>query len=72
MQGLNEVLFGSTGPRGGKRDGVVQTMAKSTVRTVARNWREASWDRCLARRGAADVAGGLAEPSYLTMRCHTQ
>ena len=50
MQGLNEVLFGSTGPRGGKRDGVVQTMAKSTVRTVARNWREASWDRCLARR----------------------
>ena len=36
MQGLNEVLFGSTGPRGGKRDGVVQTMAKSTVRTVAR------------------------------------
>ena len=24
------------GPRGGKRDGVVQTMAKSTVRTVAR------------------------------------
>ena len=36
MQGLNEVLFGSTGPRGGKRDGVVQTMAASTVRTVAR------------------------------------
>ena len=24
MQGLNEVLFGSTGPRGGKRDGVVR------------------------------------------------
>ncbi len=36
MGGLNEVLFGSTGPRGGKRDGVVQSMAKSTLRSVAR------------------------------------
>ncbi|MGS1106535.1 helicase HerA-like C-terminal domain-containing protein [Achromobacter anxifer] len=36
MDSLNEVLFGSTGPRGGKRDGVVQTMAKSTVRSIAR------------------------------------
>ena len=32
--GLNDVLFGSTGPRGGKRDGLVQTMAKSAVRTM--------------------------------------
>ncbi|MGA0572667.1 helicase HerA-like domain-containing protein [Variovorax sp. VNK109] len=31
---LNEILFGSTGPRGGKRDGLVQTMAKSAVRTM--------------------------------------
>ncbi|MDM0045577.1 DUF853 family protein [Variovorax dokdonensis] len=31
---LNELLFGSTGPRGGKRDGLVQTMAKSAVRTM--------------------------------------
>jgi len=36
MDSLNDVLFGSTGPRGGKRDGVVQTMAKSTVRSIAR------------------------------------
>ncbi|MGH8816699.1 MAG: helicase HerA-like domain-containing protein, partial [Achromobacter pestifer] len=36
MGSLNDVLFGSTGPRGGKRDGVVQTMAKSTVRSIAR------------------------------------
>jgi len=28
------VLFGSTGPRGGKGDGLVQTMAKSAVRTM--------------------------------------
>ena len=34
MGSLNEILFGSTGPRGGKRDGLVQTMAKSTMRTV--------------------------------------
>jgi len=37
MGGLNDVLFGSTGPRGGKRDGLVQTMAKSAVRTVGTN-----------------------------------
>ena len=34
LGGLNDVLFGSTGPRGGQRDGLVQTMAKSTVRTM--------------------------------------
>ena len=34
MGGLNELLFGTTGPRGGKKDGLVQTMAKSTVRTM--------------------------------------
>ncbi|HEY9207827.1 helicase HerA-like domain-containing protein [Acidovorax sp.] len=34
MGGLNEVLFGSTGPRGGRRDGLAQTMAKSAVRTM--------------------------------------
>ena len=34
MGGLNELLFGTTGPRGGKKDGLVQTMAKSTARTM--------------------------------------
>ncbi|SFD63743.1 helicase HerA-like domain-containing protein [Paracidovorax konjaci] len=34
LGGLNDVLFGSTGPRGGKRDGLVQTMARSAVRTM--------------------------------------
>ena len=32
-----EILFGSTGPRGGKRDGLVQTMAKSAARTMGTN-----------------------------------
>ncbi|QIX96275.1 helicase HerA-like C-terminal domain-containing protein [Cedecea sp. FDAARGOS_727] len=32
--GLKDILFGTTGPRGGKHDGVVQTMAKSAARQV--------------------------------------
>ncbi|MBL8518709.1 MAG: DUF853 family protein [Betaproteobacteria bacterium] len=34
MGGLNDLLFGTTGPRGGKHDGLVQTAAKSAVRTM--------------------------------------
>jgi DNA helicase HerA-like ATPase len=34
MGGLNDVLFGTTGPRGGKHDGLAQSMAKSAVRTM--------------------------------------
>ncbi len=34
LGGLNDVLFGTTGPRGAKHDGLVQAMAKSTARTV--------------------------------------
>lgn len=34
LGGLKDILFGSTGPRGGRRDGVVQTMAKSAARQV--------------------------------------
>ena len=34
MGEVKDVLFGSTGPRGGKRDGLVQTMAKSTARKM--------------------------------------
>ena len=34
LGGLNDVLFGSTGPRGGRHDGLAQTMAKSAVRTI--------------------------------------
>ncbi|HEX5177140.1 MAG TPA: helicase HerA-like domain-containing protein, partial [Chthoniobacteraceae bacterium] len=32
--GLGSILWGSTGPRGGKHDGLVETMAKSAVRTM--------------------------------------
>lgn len=34
LGGLKDILFGTTGPRGGKKDGVVQTMAKSAARQV--------------------------------------
>ena len=33
--GLNDFLFGSTGPRGGKKDGLVQSLVKSTTRNMA-------------------------------------
>ncbi|CAN7260525.1 helicase HerA-like domain-containing protein [Rhizobacter sp. LjRoot28] len=34
MGGLNDLLFGTTGPRGGKHDGLAQTLAKSAIRTM--------------------------------------
>ena len=34
MGGLHDVLFGTTGPRGGRHDGLAQSMAKSAVRTM--------------------------------------
>ncbi|MDO9599876.1 MAG: DUF853 domain-containing protein [Azoarcus sp.] len=32
--GLNDILFGSTGPRGGQRDGLMQIAAKTVTRTI--------------------------------------
>jgi DNA helicase HerA-like ATPase len=34
MGGLGDILFGSTGPRGGKREGMLEAAAKSAVRTI--------------------------------------
>lgn len=34
LGGLKDILFGTTGPRGGKKDGIVQTAARSAVRQV--------------------------------------
>ena len=34
LSGLSDILFGSTGPRGGRREGVVDVVAKSAARTV--------------------------------------
>jgi DNA helicase HerA-like ATPase len=35
MGGLSDILFGSTGPRGGRREGVLDAMAKSAGRTAS-------------------------------------
>ena len=35
MGGLKDILFGSTGPRGGRREGVIDAMAKTAGRTVS-------------------------------------
>ncbi|MCC4117477.1 DUF853 domain-containing protein [Aromatoleum toluclasticum] len=34
MGGMGDILFGSTGPRGGKREGLVEIAAKTVVRTI--------------------------------------
>ncbi|MBI5279194.1 MAG: DUF853 domain-containing protein [Burkholderiales bacterium] len=34
MGGLGDILFGSTGPRGGRREGMLEAAAKSAVRTI--------------------------------------
>jgi len=35
MDGLKDILFGSTGPRGGKREGMLDAMAKTAGRTAS-------------------------------------
>ncbi|RMX09388.1 DUF853 family protein [Allofranklinella schreckenbergeri] len=47
---VNEFLFGSTGPRGGKKDGLVQSTLKSAVRSQANS---------LGRQLLRGVLGGL-------------
>lgn len=34
LGGLSDILFGSTGPRGGKHEGLAETLAKSAMRTM--------------------------------------
>ena len=34
LGGLGDVLFGSTGPRGGRREGLAEAAAKSAIRTM--------------------------------------
>jgi len=31
---VSDILFGKTGPRGGQHDGLMQTLARSAVRTI--------------------------------------
>jgi DNA helicase HerA-like ATPase len=50
MGSLGDLLFGSTGPRGGRREGVVEAAAKSAARSVGSS---------LAREITRGVLGGL-------------
>jgi hypothetical protein len=51
--GLSDVLFGSTGPRGGKREGVVDALAKSAARSVG-----SSIGRSITRGVLGSLLGG--------------
>jgi DNA helicase HerA-like ATPase len=50
MAGVSDMLFGSTGPRGGRHDGVAQLVMKSAVRTVG---------SAIGREIVRGVLGGL-------------
>jgi DNA helicase HerA-like ATPase len=50
LGGLSDILFGSTGPRGGRREGMVDAMAKSAARSVGSS---------LAREITRGVLGSL-------------
>jgi DNA helicase HerA-like ATPase len=50
LGGIGDVLFGSTGPRGGRREGIVDAMAKSAARSVG---------SAVAREIARGVLGSL-------------
>ena len=50
LSGMSDLLFGSTGPRGGQRDGIAQMVVKSAVRTVGSS---------IGREIVRGVLGGL-------------
>jgi hypothetical protein len=53
LGGLSDVLFGTTGPRGGKREGLVESFAKSAIRTIG-----SSVGREIARGVLGSILGG--------------
>jgi DNA helicase HerA-like ATPase len=53
LGGLSDVLFGSTGPRGGQHEGLVQSFAKSAIRTIG-----SSVGREIARGVLGSILGG--------------
>ncbi|MBK8015440.1 MAG: DUF853 domain-containing protein [Betaproteobacteria bacterium] len=53
MGGLRDILFGSTGPRGGRREGVIDAAAKSVARTIG-----SSVGREIVRGVLGSILGG--------------
>ena len=56
MDGLKDVLFGSTGPRGGRREGLAEAAAKSAIRTIG-----SSVGREIVRGVLGSLLGGGAK-----------
>jgi hypothetical protein len=54
MDGLKDVLLGSTGPRGGKHEGLAEAAARSAVRTIG-----SSVGREIVRGVLGSLLGGL-------------
>jgi hypothetical protein len=52
---LSAILFGSTGPRGGKHDGLIQSAAKSAARSVG-----SGVGRAILRGALGSILGGAA------------
>jgi hypothetical protein len=50
---LSDILFGTTGPRGGKHDGLVQSAAKSAARSVG-----SGLGRAILRGALGSILGG--------------
>jgi hypothetical protein len=55
---LSSILFGSTGPRGGKHDGLVQSAAKSAARSVG-----SGFGRAILRGTLGSILGGTSRRS---------
>ena len=52
---ISDILFGRTGPRGGKHDGLVQSAAKSAARSVG-----SGIGRAILRGALGSILGGTA------------
>ncbi len=50
---LSDILFGTTGPRGGHHDGLVQSAAKSAARSVG-----SGLGRAILRGALGSILGG--------------
>jgi hypothetical protein len=56
MDMVKDMMIGSTGPRGGRKPGLVESAAQSAVRASARPWAARSSAACSARCWAAASA----------------
>jgi hypothetical protein len=58
MGSLQDILFGSTGPRGGHHEGLVEAASKSAVRTIG-----STIGRAIVRGALGSLFGGSRSTS---------